>query len=218
MQKLRNWKASNAVKKSRGRKLYRRNGVSVVKNKVSVPRKNIQPTPRKHYFSEKQIPTYTMSVTPVKPKDYQEENLKFQSNNLLPIIPQEKYKFKTPTKERKLEKLSMNSPGSPIDHMKGNRRLLQEKLMKSQDNSVRKNLLKDYDIQMRETQKWIDARFEMVIQNPKSNPTKAINQGKSSQRLKVKKSLLKNGWEMKKKIMKNNLIKAQSPSQFISKF
>mmetsp|Transcript_23931 Transcript_23931/g.26562 ORF Transcript_23931/g.26562 Transcript_23931/m.26562 type:complete len:134 (-) Transcript_23931:47-448(-) len=126
--------------------------------------------------------------------------------------------IRTPIKKFKREKVVYLTPDSPIETIKTIRNNIQSKLRDTTRNFIRKNLMKDYDVQMRETEKWINARFEMIIQKNHFTPPKTPNISKSKVKLSLIRSEKKDGWRSKRRNLKSSLKQARSVTPFISKF
>lgn len=223
MQKLRKWKAISNIAKSRRKKYRRRNGLSLCEDYKKFPKVKIVPPHEKQtYFSQKQIPMYQTLCSP---------NIKTQtpikkdssvSLSTQPTMVNSWRRFLTPIKRQNVEQSAFNSSGSPIDELKARTEKIWGSLKNTNNESIRKKLIEEYNKKIQKTESWLQAKFDLVIQsNPQSSKFMSSNLGanNSTKQIKVTKTVVKNGWKLKQSSFVNNILKAKrSASPFLSKF
>mmetsp|Transcript_38575 Transcript_38575/g.38093 ORF Transcript_38575/g.38093 Transcript_38575/m.38093 type:complete len:236 (-) Transcript_38575:38-745(-) len=216
--KLRVQKAIHNMLKTRRGRIRRRNLAESSKKLLE------KPIPRKHYLSEKKIPDFNFLMPHEDEYQDNEKVLLYSqpSMNLLEVPLNDDSRFHTPDKKRQRSNFANTSPCSPIVSMKNSRKNLEKGLRGNAPLSFRNNLIKDYDAKMRETEKWIQGRFEMVIQDAKlmKSKTKNSNLPKSklinSKNITFKTSNKPSTWDQRKKVLLRGASKLKT-SNFLSK-
>lgn len=128
----------------------------------------------------------------------------------------------TPIKKQNIEQSTLKSPGSPIDELKARTEKICISLKTTNNESIRKKLIEEYNKKIQKTESWLQAKFDLVIQN-KTQTSRFVspNTGSSSstKQLKVRKTVVKNGWKLNQSSFVNKILKAKrSASPFLSKF
>lgn len=134
-------------------------------------------------------------------------------------LPCYSQRYVTPVKKVRKPKVSQEIFSSPVQELQTRTQRILKDLRSTDSFKSSRKLIDEYNSKVKQAEKWVNSRFEMVIQKEDtSQASHFLSPNKSSTKLRVKKILNRDGWSYKQRQLKNNLNSAQLNSPFLSKF
>jgi hypothetical protein len=199
MQRLHRWRANSNIKRRLDKNLERRNGLSSTK-KVNLNHVQFM-TPESKISRCDKSATAFGSLSPIKMQMEHDHPLMRKKNK---IIKPKCRKFITPVKAKLIKDLTP-------------RKKSQSKLFREEVQGILNQLkipcssryhnkfIKEYNQKVKETERWLNSRFEVILQSSSPSKTQNLALSHSVNNFAAQRTPLKNGSSLRSKILKKNL-------------